>query len=92
MMNNQSLKKTMLFFSAKWCKSCVELSKKKKYLILKSAELEANFLEINLDDLDKLNLAKKEFKLNIIPTIVIIEKNKFKKYEGTSKIEKFINL
>lgn len=89
-LNNR--KKTVVKFTATWCKPCKEISPLIKSLAGEFTE-KASFVEVDVDDHEDLAA---EYKVKILPTIVVLdapENNKTKimgSVTGSSQIDSFI--
>ena len=81
--NIKNNKKSIIYFYSKSCRHCKELKPKINILEAKNKE---NYFSINIYEDEKIS---DSFKIEYVPTLVIVENKKITKLEGYEEIEKF---
>ena len=84
--NIKNNKKSILYFYSKSCRHCKELKPKINLLEAKNKE---NYFAFNIYEDEKIS---DSFKIEYVPTLVIVENKKITKLEGYEEIEKFYAL
>ena len=81
--NIKNNKKSIIYFYSKSCSHCKELKPKINLLEAKNKE---NYFAFNIYEDEKIS---DSFKIEYVPTLVIVENKKITKLEGYEEIEKF---
>jgi thiol-disulfide isomerase/thioredoxin len=79
--------KSLLFFYADYCDACHETRPIMEQI--KDNMSGYNFYNLDIDDANNDDVSD-AFKIDYMPTLIIVNENGYKKYEGQRKITKYL--
>jgi len=79
--------KSLLFFYADYCEACHEARPIMEQI--KNIMSNYNFYDLDIDDAKNDEISD-AFKIDYMPTLIIVNENGYKKYEGQRKITKYL--
>lgn len=79
--------KSLLFFYADYCEACHETRPTMEQI--REIMSDYKFYDLDIDDA-KNDEVSDAFKIDYMPTLIIVNENGYKKYEGQRKITKYL--